>query len=1191
MRLFTEPIVAHKSFQKIMKAIEKKKLPVTARGLTSQAKCNLIAALSEKTGKRKRLIITHDEVRARELVLDMKLYDKKVFFYPAKDFLFFAADLQGNAILKERMEVLKRLALEEEITVVTSLEAGLLRQLPLSVIKDHLVELRVGDSLDLEKLRLVLTEGGYELVNQISDRGQFAIRGGLVDVFPLAEENPFRVELWGDEIDSIRSFDGESQRSIENLEEIYIYPAKEIVISKGKREEGLKRLTKEKDELVKKLRAAMKTEEAARLHRQVEEFKENLDIYGGSFGMEGFINYFSEETSSFFDFFSGDGLIFVDEPHRLEERGKAVDFQWRESMGTRLEKGYILPGQAGLLFDYKEILASLLGECTIFLNVLDQKTNILKEKIGFDMGARQIQSYHGDLSLLVKDLKKFQEKKYKTILVTSSTTRAERLAGELRDYGLSAYFAEKDSVPKASQTVVVKGGLTKGFEFPSEGFALISETDVFGEKKKKKAKKKKRADENSIASFSELHEGDYVIHDTYGIGIYRGIEKITRDYVTKDYVKIEYADESSLYLSATGLDLLQKYSTKEGARPRLSKLGGKDWTNTKNRVKASIYEVAKDLVALYARRNEEKGYAYSSDTVWQTEFEEMFPFEETEDQLAAISDVKRDMESTKIMDRLICGDVGFGKTEVAIRAAFKAVTDGKQVAVLVPTTILAGQHYQTFKERMKNFPISVDFLSRFKTEKEVKKIKERLANGSLDIVIGTHKLLGKDISFKDIGLLIIDEEQRFGVSHKEKIKKLRTRVDVLTLSATPIPRTLHMSLTGIRDMSLLEEPPADRLPIQTYVLEHDDEMIREAILRELSRGGQVYYVYNRVKGIEDVAEKLRLLLPDARISYAHGQMSERELEAIMTSFISGEIEVLLSTTIIETGIDISNVNTIIIDDADRMGLSQLYQLRGRVGRSTRTSFAFLMYKQGKLLKEVAEKRLAAIKEFTDLGSGFRISMRDLEIRGAGNLLGKVQSGHIDTVGYELYCKLLNEAVRKLKGEASYEDDFETKVDISIDAHIPVSYIKNEVQRLEMYKKIAAVEGEEDVTDLKDEFLDRYGDLPETVDCLIEISYLRFLAHEAFVEALVISEKEARLSMYQGARLKADCLLPFVKSYEGRLIFKYGKPIVFVYKFPPFDKKLGRMKENYEKIVIIKGFLKEFREGLIQTELQAEGGEE
>ena len=663
----------------------------------------------------------------------------------------------------------------------------------------------------------------------------------------------------------------------------------------------------------------------------------------------------------------------------------------------------------------------------------------------------------------------------------------------------------------------------------------------------KRRKKKTSYEGKKIQSFTELSIGDYVVHEDHGLGIYRGIEKIEQDKVIKDYLKIEYADGGNLYLPATRLDGIQKYAGSDAKAPKLNKLGGEQWKKTKARVKGAVKEIAKDLVELYAARQDSNGFQYSEDTVWQREFEELFPYDETDDQLDAIDATKKDMESRKIMDRLICGDVGYGKTEIALRAAFKALQDGKQVVYLVPTTILAQQHYNTFVQRMKDFPVRVDLLSRFRTPSQVKKTLEDLKKGLVDVVIGTHRVLSKDVHFKDLGLLIIDEEQRFGVSDKEKIKKLRENVDVLTLTATPIPRTLHMSLVGIRDMSVLEEPPVDRVPIQTYVMEYNDEMVREGIKRELARGGQVYYVYNRVKDIEEVANHVAQLVPDANVVFAHGQMHEHQLEKIMLDFINGDIDVLVSTTIIETGLDISNANTMIIQDADHMGLSQLYQLRGRVGRSSRTSYAFLMYKRDKVLKEVAEKRLQAIREFTELGSGIKIAMRDLEIRGAGNVLGAEQHGHMEAVGYDLYCKLLNQAVEALRGKRDEEEDFQTVVDCDIDAYIPVSYIKNEYQKLDVYKRISAIESEEEYMDMQDELIDRFGDIPKAVDNLLRIALIKALAHQAYVTEVGINRQEVRISMFPKAKLNTEGIPTLVAEYKGALKMQMGETPGFLYQ--------------------------------------------
>ena len=708
------------------------------------------------------------------------------------------------------------------------------------------------------------------------------------------------------------------------------------------------------------------------------------------------------------------------------------------------------------------------------------------------------------------------------------------------------------------------GHITEGYEYPLLKFTVIAESDIFGNLKKKK--KRKIYEGRKIQSFSELKPGDYVVHENHGLGIYQGIEKIEVDRVAKDYMKIAYDKGGNLYIPATQLDLIQKYASADAKKPKLNRLGSQDWVKTKTRVRGAVKEIAKDLVELYAARQNQKGFVYGKDTVWQKEFEEMFPFEETEDQLLAIEAVKRDMESPKIMDRLICGDVGYGKTEIAIRAAFKAVQESKQVVYLVPTTILAQQHYHTFQQRMRDFPVRVDLMCRFRTSAQQKKTIEDTKKGLVDIVIGTHRVLSDDLKFKDLGLLIIDEEQRFGVQHKEKIKKLKENVDVLTLTATPIPRTLHMSLIGIRDMSVLEEAPQDRMPIQTYVMEYNDEMVREAIERECARSGQVYYVYNRVEDIAEIAAHIQKLVPDVNVAFAHGQMREQELERIMCDFIDGEIDVLVSTTIIETGLDISNVNTMIIHDADRLGLSQLYQLRGRVGRSNRMAYAFLLYRRDKMLKEIAEKRLAAIREFTDLGSGFKIAMRDLEIRGAGNLLGAQQHGHMEAVGYDLYCKMLNEAVKHLKGEME-EEDYTTTIDLNIDAYIPDTYISNEYQKLDIYKRIAAIESEEEMEDMVEELIDRFGDIPKKVEMLLTVAQLKALAHKVYVTAVEQKGDTYTFAMYERAKVCPEKIPALLKEFRDDLAFK-AEPPMFIYR----KKRINKRDKTESVLEVVKNVL-------------------
>ena len=669
----------------------------------------------------------------------------------------------------------------------------------------------------------------------------------------------------------------------------------------------------------------------------------------------------------------------------------------------------------------------------------------------------------------------------------------------------------------------------------------------------------------------ELSPGDYVVHENHGLGIYRGIEKVDVDHVMKDYMKIEYADGSNLYVLATQLDVIQKYADADAKKPKLNKLGSQDWNKTKTRVRGAVKVIAQELVDLYAARQQKEGFVYGPDTVWQKEFEEMFPFEETEDQILAIEATKKDMESPKIMDRLICGDVGYGKTEIAIRAAFKAVQEGKQVAYLVPTTILAQQHYNTFIQRMKDFPVRVDLMCRFRTSTEQKKTVADLKKGLVDIVIGTHRILSKDVEFKNLGLLVIDEEQRFGVTHKEKIKQMKKDIDVLTLTATPIPRTLHMSLIGIRDMSVLEEAPQDRQPIQTFVMEYNEELVREAISREMARGGQVYYVYNRVNTIVEMTATIEKLVPEARVAFAHGQMKERELESIMYDFINGDLDVLVTTTIIETGLDISNVNTMIIHDADNMGLSQLYQLRGRVGRSNRTAYAFLMYRRNKMLKEVAEKRLSAIREFTELGSGFKIAMRDLEIRGAGNLLGSEQHGHMEAVGYDLYCKLLNESVKEIQGRSTVQENYETAIDLDVDAFIPDRYIRNEAQKLDIYKRIAGITSEEEYDDMLEELMDRFGETPKSVQNLLSIAWLKAMAHQVYVTELTQKGNEIRFVLYEKAMIDASKIDGFVKEYGGKMRFIVDPVPCFLYSKP---RKGGR--DNEDVLLLVREILESMK---------------
>ena len=1101
------------------------------------------------------LIIANNDLRAKEIYENYRFFDRDVMYFPAKDLIFFQADIHSNLLEQQRISVLKALVEKRQVTVVTTIAACMNHLVPFEEWTDHIMEIDSGCELDTEELKKELVMLGYERTGQVEGPGQFAIRGGIIDIFPLTEENPIRIELWGEEVDSLRSFDVESQRSIENLEAVRIYPAAELIPGQEQRKKALERIEKEAKKVESVFRKAGKMEEAARVRTHLQDCRDQIEEFGETLSMEGFIDYFVEEKTTFLDYFdAGSTLLFLDEPNRILESGDAVEMEFRESMQHRLEKGYVLAGQTGLLFSNQELAAAVCARNAVGLCTLENARSPFTVSDKFSLTVHSVNPYNNSFEYLVKDLKRWKREGYRVILMSASRTRGNRLAGDLLAEGLTSYYTEdpeREVMP--GEILITYGNTKRGYEYPLIKFVVITESDIFGQEQKKK-KKRRRYEGKRINSFTELSVGDFVVHENHGLGVYRGIEKVEVDKVTKDYMKIEYAGGSSLYVPATQLDVIQKYADGDAKPPKLNKLGTQEWNRTKTRVRSAVRVVAQDLVKLYADRQRKEGFVYSEDTVWQKEFEEMFPFEETEDQLLAIDAVKQDMQSTKIMDRLVCGDVGYGKTEIAIRAAFKAVQDGKQVAYLVPTTILAQQHYNTFVQRMKDFPVRVDLMCRFRSSAEQKKTVTDLKKGMVDIVIGTHRLLSKDIEYKNLGLLVIDEEQRFGVTHKEKIKQLKNDIDVLTLTATPIPRTLHMSLIGIRDMSVLEEAPQERVPIQTYVMEYNEEMVREAISRELARGGQVYYVYNRVNTIVEMTNTVAKLVPQAQVAFAHGQMKERELEKIMYDFINGDIDVLVTTTIIETGLDISNVNTMIIHDADNMGLSQLYQLRGRVGRSNRTAYAFLMYRRNKMLKEIAEKRLSAIREFTELGSGFKIAMRDLEIRGAGNLLGSEQHGHMEAVGYDLYCKLLNESVKELQGQTAPKEDYETVIDMDIDAFIPERYIKNEYQKLDIYKRIAGIQTEEEYDDMLEELMDRFGEPPRSVQNLLLIARLRAMAHEAYITELTQKGDEIKIVMFEKAQIDTTKIDGLLKYYKGRLKFKIDTNPYFIYARPKVNKK-------------------------------------
>ena len=1119
MKALMQPLQELAGFEELQKGLSRNRGLLSVSGCLESQKAHLIAGVSQ--GGTCRLMIAENELKAKELYEDFRLYDPEVLLYPAKDLIFYQADIQGNLLTQQRMRVVQAILERKNVSIITSTGGCMDYLLPLRVLKKHVLTLQNDSELDVDWLKEELVRLGYERCAQVEGPGEFSIRGGIVDIYSLTEEYPFRIELWGDEVDSIRSFDVESQRSIENLEQITIYPAAEQLLEEGQKEAG-------------------RRGSAARA------------------------------TDTFLDYLPQDAVIFLDEPNRILESAKSISDEFCECMKQRMEQKLVKAEEVPELMTPEQLAYVLNRRNLVSVSLMEPKTGGFDVNGKFSVTVKSVNGYNNQFSLLIKDIRSYKRSGYRMVLLSPSRTRAARLAEEISSEGIPAFFSEDESRElEPGEVMVIRGNARRGFEYPLQKFVLITETDIFGKEVRKK-KRKKQYSGKQIQDFAELSVGDFVVHESHGLGVYRGIEKVEIDHVVKDYMKIEYAGGSNLYIQATQLDALQKYAGADAKKPKLNRLGGQEWNKTKSRVRGAVKNIARELVQLYAVRQQTEGYQFGKDTVWQREFEEMFPFEETDDQLNAIEAVKEDMESRKIMDRLVCGDVGYGKTEVAIRAAFKAVQDSKQVVFLVPTTILAQQHYNTFVQRMKDFPVRVDLMCRFRTPAEQKKTVQDLKKGLVDIVIGTHRVLSKDMEYKDLGLLIIDEEQRFGVAHKEKIKELKKDVDVLTLTATPIPRTLHMSLIGIRDMSVLEEPPHDRLPIQTYVMEFNEEMVREAVSRELARGGQVYYVYNRVNDIVDLTNRIARLVPEANVGFAHGQMKERELEKIMYSFISGEIDVLVTTTIIETGLDISNANTMIIHDADKMGLSQLYQLRGRVGRSNRTAYAFLLYKRDKMLKEIAEKRLHAIREFSELGSGFKIAMRDLELRGAGNLLGAEQHGHMEAVGYDLYCKMLSEAVKEAKG-IPQQEEFETTVDLELDAYIPERYIPNENQKLDIYKRIAGIENDAEYENMLEELMDRFGEPPKSVQNLLAVARLKAAAHQVYLVEIKQRGNSVKLTLHERAKLNPQGIPAVLEAFKGELSFKMTARPYFLYE--PARRRSGEQIAYLERTLGVVQMLK------------------
>ncbi|MBU5257288.1 transcription-repair coupling factor [Tissierella praeacuta] len=1156
-----DPLDNLDAYNKLKKDIEKKNSPIATYGIIDESIGHILYALKEHT-KRQILIISYNEIRSRRIYEDLKnLGNDNVFLLPKRELLFYEVDAFSYENTNERLGIVSRLVEGEDLLLVTSIEAMFHKLMSKEIFKLYSQDIKIGEEIDLNNLIKTLLDGGYERVNMIEGIGQFSIRGGIVDFFPAYSGNPIRIELFDEEIDSIRTFDITNQRSIEALDRTFIFPVKENLILDKYRESIIESLNKDLSKALSKSKISIIEKE--NLKNKFNKYKEYLTEKLFISNMDMVVPYIPKEyLTSIISYLKEDALIYIDEPKRIEERVKNVEYDFNLKFTDLYEVGEVLPLHSNILYKYDELLEEIKKKTCITNSALLSGDSGWNPKSIYKFSIKGMQSYHNKMDVLKEDINHFKYRGYKIIILSGTEERGRRLHKMLLDMDIEAnYMADKYAEIKSSQVFITSGSIHGGFEYPDLKLIVISDKEIFGAGKKKIGKLRKKDPSKSI-SFSDLNIGDYVVHENHGIGRYEGVEQLNIQGIKKDYLTIRYKGEDKLYVPIDQMHLIQKYIGSDSIKPKVNKLSSAEWARTKEKAKKAVEEMAHELLELYAKRESYKGFVFSKDGEWQRQFEDLFPYEETEGQIRSIIEIKNDMERPKPMDRLLCGDVGYGKTEVALRAAFKAVMDGKQVAFLVPTTILAQQHYNTIMERFAGFPIKIATLSRFRSKSEQKLAIDNIRRGLVDIVVGTHRLLSKDVSFNDLGLLIIDEEQRFGVKHKEALKKFKETVDVLTLTATPIPRTLHMSLSGIRDMSVIEDPPEERYPVQTYVVEFNEQMIRDAILKELGRGGQVYFVYNRVETIEKITSMLRKLVPEARFGIGHGQMGERELEKVMVSFLEKEIDVLVCTTIIETGLDIPNVNTIIIHDADKMGLSQLYQLKGRVGRSNRIAYGYFVYEKNKVLSEVAEKRLRAIKEFTEFGSGFKIAMRDLEIRGAGNLLGLEQHGHIEAIGYDLYVKFLNEAIRRLKGE-KIEEHIDTTIDIKVDGYIKQRYIEDEEQKIEVYKKIASISSKNDYGELLDELIDRFGDLPKEVENLMNISYIRYLCSKNNIRNITEVGKEVILEFESTNNLSAELLHFLSTEYGRRLSFDLSMEPSF--KFRVKNNVLEELEVLVEKI--------------------------
>jgi transcription-repair coupling factor (superfamily II helicase) len=1099
-QLFLQDLHIESFVKDILKGLDEQ----LVTGLSGGARPVFIHSIASET-QLPILIVSPNLLQAQKLYEDMvKLFgEEEVRLYPADELI--AADLSVSSpeLRAQRIETLDFMLTQKRGIVITPI-AGLRRHMPnLEQWKASRLETAVGEEVEISDWIDQLVAMGYSRQPMVTAPGEFALRGGILDIYPIYMENPVRLEFFDTEVDSIRTFSAEDQRSLEKRTEVCILPATEFVWTK---EQLLTLAEKLEVSLSLSLKKLKKPETKELLLQHIGHDIELLKQGDVPEQMTKYISILEDAPTYLGDYFSVDGLVLFDELGRIQEVTESLEREEKDWYISLLEEGKTVH-DVKLSFTMKEILG-MLEQRKIYFSLFARTFSGIPVKKTVAFSCKPMQHFHGQMNVLKNEMERWVAGKFYVFILAEGKERKQKVQDVLEDYEIDARIIDESAIPNKPGIYIVEGELTNGFELPLQRLAVLTDEELFKQRPKKKTRPQKMTNAERIKSYSEIKPGDHVVHIHHGIGKYIGIETLEINGNHKDYLHIRYRAEDKLFVPVDQIDQIQKYVASEEREPKLHKLGGADWKKTKIKVSAAVQDIADDLIKLYAKRESEKGHAFELDNDMQQSFEAAFPYEETDDQLRSIEEVKRDMERIRPMDRLICGDVGYGKTEVAIRAAFKAAQDSKQVAFLVPTTILAQQHYETMKDRFADFPIEVGLLSRFRSKKQQSETMTGLKAGTIDVVIGTHRLLSKDVIYHDLGLLVVDEEQRFGVTHKEKIKQLKTNVDVMTLTATPIPRTLHMSMIGVRDLSVIETPPANRFPVQTYVMEHNGSLVREAIEREMARDGQVFYLYNRVEDMARKVDEIQMLVPDARVGYAHGQMTERELESVILSFLEGEYDVLVTTTIIETGIDIPNVNTLIVQNADRMGLSQLYQLRGRVGRSNRVAYAYFMYQKDKVLTDVAEKRLQAIKEFTELGSGFKIAMRDLSIRGAGNLLGSQQHGFIDSVGFDLYAQMLQEAIEEKQTGIKKEDNKDLEILLPFDAYLPDSYIPDGFQKIQMYKRVKAVDSEKEYEVLIDELMDRFGNMPIEAERLLRVSRMKVWAKQAGVES--IKEKHGQL---------------------------------------------------------------------------------